>query len=149
MEIRIDGNRSSSENWMRAQIASAEELPKLSDEERAVAAKFGSDYEGLARAIYAANLEHENLKEKAEKAARVVERIARRRVPEVNIGRVWLKTFEGKLRFDLDLQGDRSTIFVDEEVVDDLLDSGCSDAEDRIGRIIDFALPASWMARAS
>ena len=149
MEIRIDGNRSSSENWMRAQIASAEELPKLSDGERAVAEKLGFGAEAYARSLYASDLEQASLKEKVERAARAVERIARRRVPEIGIERGWLKTFEGKFRFDLDLQGDRATVSVDEEVIDDLLDSGCGDSEERIGRIIDFAVPASWMARAS
>jgi hypothetical protein len=77
MEIRVDGSRSSSENWMRAETAPLQELPELSAEQRAAAASLGVRDE------------------------------------------------------------------------DDLLESGSRIAEESIARIVDYSLPASWVARPS
>lgn len=149
MEVRVDGNRSSGENWMRAQTAPIQELPALSDEQKDIAAKLGQNDEAYARSLFAGDLERKNLEERAKQAAQVIERLASHRVPGLRLDSVWLKTLEGRFRFDLDLNGIHTLIFVSEDVIDELLESGSRAAEEQIARIIDFSLPASWTVRAS
>lgn len=149
MEIRVDGNRSSSENWMRAQTASVQELPLLSHEQKSVAAKLGLDNEAYARSVLAGDLERKDLEKKAQQAAQLIERLAPRKISGLRVDSVWLKTLDGKFRFDVEFNGSHALIFVSEDLVNELLESGSKLAEEQITRIIDLGLPASWATRAS
>ena len=149
MDVYVDGNRSSIENWTRAQTAPVQELPALTEEQKTVAGKLGLKDESYARSLYAGELERKNLEKKAEQAARLVERFASQKVPGLRVEQVWLKTFDRKFRFDVDLNGSSALIFVSEDLIDDLLESGSRAAEEQIKRIIDVNLPASWTVRAS
>ena len=149
MQIHVDGNRSSSENWMRAQAAPPQTLPELSPEQRKVASRLGVENEAYARGVLAGDLERRELEEKAEKAARLIERLASRKVPGVLVESVWLKTFDGKFRFELESCGRRTLIFVVEDLVNNVLESGSEQAEVEIGRILDAGLPGSWIPTAS
>ena len=135
MEIHVDGNRSSSENWMQARTVPPQELPQLSAEQRAVAAKFGMKESDYARQLLAINLGRKDLEkkaERAERAARLIERLASEKVRDVSVKAVWLKTFDGKYRFELESKGRQSLLFVTEDVVDDVLESGSEFAEQQI-----------------
>jgi|SRR5579885_3533557 len=149
MDIRIDGSRSSSENWMRAQTAPAQELPVLTEEQKLAANRLGLSSEAYARSFYAGELERKNLEGKAERAAQLIEKLAARKFPGLKIIRVWLKTFDGKFRFDVSLNGSDALIFAAEDLIDELLEQGSKTAEEQIERIIELSLPASWRARAS
>jgi hypothetical protein len=134
---------------MRAQTAPVHDLPLLNEEERSVAAKLGFNSEDYARSILAGNLERKDLERKAEQAAQVIERLASRDVPGLRVRSVWLKTLDGKFRFDIDFNGSSSVVFVSEDAMNDLLESGSRAAEENISRILDYGLPANWKARAS
>jgi hypothetical protein len=149
MEIRVDGSRSSSENWMRAETAPLQELPELSAEQRAAAASLGVRDEDDARNVLAFELERKDLEIKAQQAAHVIERLASEKVPTLRVDGVWLKTLDGKFRFDVESAGSHSLIFVSEDLMNDLLESGSRIAEESIARIVDYSLPASWVARPS
>ena len=149
MEIRVDGNRSSAENWMRAQNASIRELPILSPEQKTVANKLGLCDEDYARSAFAGDLERENLKKKAQQAARLIGQLASRKVPGIRVESVWLKTFDRKFRFDLEFNGSDALIFVSEDLIDELFESGSRLAEEQLLRIVDLGLPSAWTAMAS
>ena len=149
MDIRVDGNRSSIENWATAQAASVQDLPALTEEQRIVAGKLGLKDESYARSLYAGDLERKSLEKKAKQAAELVERLASRKVPGLRVDDVWLKTFDRKFRFDVDLNGSSAPIFVSEDLIDELFENGSRSAEEQIVRIIDISLPGSWMVRAS
>ena len=149
MEIRIDGSRSSAENWMQAQIISNQFLPELSDAQKVVADKMGISHEGYARSLYAGDLGRKELEGKAERIARLVEQVAQQKVPGIKVAAVWLKTLDGKFRFDCNLDRSHSFILMDEDLLDELLESGSKAAEEQIVRIIEHSLPASWMMKAS
>jgi hypothetical protein len=78
-----------------------------------------SDY---ARQLLAINLGRKDLEKKAERAARLIERLASEKVRDVSVKAVWLKTFDGKYRFELESKGRQSLLFVTEDVVDDVLE---------------------------
>jgi len=149
MDIRIDGNRSSRENWMRAQTAPVQDLPALTEEQKLAANRLGLNDEAYARSFYAGELERKDLEGKAERAAQLIEKLAARKFPGLKIARVWLKTFDGKFRFDVSLNSSSALIFAAEDLIDELLERGSKTAEEQIERIIDLSLPASWTARAS
>jgi hypothetical protein len=149
MDIRVDGNRSSIENWAKAQTTPIQELPALTEEQRVVARKLGLKDESYARSLYAGDLERKNLEKKAEQAAQVIERLASQKVPGLRVDGVWLKTFDRKFRFDVDLNGSSALIFVSEDLIDELFENGSRSSEEQIARIIDVSLPESWMVRAS
>ncbi len=149
MEIRVDGNRSSSENWMRAQTASAGELPHLTPKQQEFAAKFGMSSDAFARRVLAEELGRKDLRQRAEQAARLIERLASKKGISLRVDQVWVKTLEGKLRFDVESASKHALIFVSEELMDELFESGSPSAEERISRIIDVSLPDSWLAQAS
>ncbi|MHB1675335.1 MAG: hypothetical protein ACYCSP_13905 [Acidobacteriaceae bacterium] len=149
MDIYIDGNRSSAENWMLAQNASKELLPALSDAEKTVADKLRINHDAYARSAYAVDLTRNELGGKTERAARLVERMARSRVPGLTLDSAWLKTLEGRFRFDFDLNGNHAAIWVDEDLMNELLESGSRAAEEQISRVVEYGLPASWVVRAS
>ena len=149
MEIRVDGSRSSAENWMLAQSASSEVLPALNDDQKKVADNMGISHADYARIFYAIDLTRNELMEKAEHAARLLENMARRKVPDLTVDAVWLMTFEGKFRFDFRFNQFHSGVWVNEDLVDELLQSGSKAAEEQLARIIEFNLPASWIAKAS
>src|SRR5277367_2608607 len=148
MEIRVDGNRSSGENWMRAQTAPIQQLPPLSPEQKTAAARLGLKDEDYARSVFAVDLERKDLEQRAEQAAHVIERLAPRELSSFRVSGVWLKTFDGKYRFDVESNGRQCLIFVSEDLINDLLEAGSKLAEENIARIISYSLPASWMAQA-
>jgi hypothetical protein len=149
MEIRVDGNRSSAENWTRAQTASVQELPSLSQAQKSVAAKLGLKDEDYARSVLAGDLERKDLEKRAEQAAQVIERLTPRNIAGLRVNSVWLKTFDGKSRFDVDFNESHTLVFVAEDLINELLETGSKLAEERIARIIDLSLPTAWATRAS
>jgi len=149
MDIRIDGNRSTAENWMLAQNASKELLPALSEAQKTVADELRTSHEAYARSVYAVDLSRNDLVAKAERAGRAIERIAQRKVPGIAVDSVWLKTFAGKFRFDLNLDRNHTAMWVNEDVIDELLESGSRTAEEQLARVVEYSLPTDWIAKAS
>jgi hypothetical protein len=149
MDIRVDGNRSSRENWARAQTAPVQELPALTAEQRMAADRLGLSSEAYARSFYAGELERKVLEGKAEQAAQLIEKLAEPKFPGLKVVRVWLKTFDGKFRFDVNFNGSEALIFAAEDLIDELLERGSKAAEDQIERVIELSLPAGWRAKAS
>ncbi|MGO8719973.1 MAG: hypothetical protein ACLQMO_12255 [Acidobacteriaceae bacterium] len=116
---------------------------------KTVADKLRISHEDYARSVYAGDLTRNELGAKAKRAGRLVERIARSRVPDVHVDSAWLKTIDGKFRFDLDFNRSRTAIWVAEDLVDEFLESGSRIAEEKIARSIESALPESWSVKAS
>jgi hypothetical protein len=149
MDVRIDGDRSSAENWTRAQMVPSDQLPALSEAQRTVAAKLHLSAESYARSVYAGELERRELEKRAEAAGRLIESLAVRRVPGARLERVWWKTFDGKLRFDLSLRGSEASIVVAEPLIEGLLDGSVPEAEEQLARLVARTLPANWLAQVS
>ncbi len=149
MEVRIDGSRSSSENWLRASLASSRELPSISADEQEIAKKLGISAESYARSRYAGELSAGELQQKAEKLGLFVQQwLAARQVAGL-VDFVWLKTFEGKYRIDVDLNGKKVLIFTEESLVDEVLERGSHQAERELQHVLELNLLPEEAARAS
>jgi hypothetical protein len=121
----------------------------MSPQQKEAAASLGISEESYARSHYAIELERGILTGKAEKAGHLVERLAQRNAPGLKVESVWLKTLDGKFRFDAEWNNASFLIFLNEDVLDDLLESGSKSAEEQISRAIEYSLPSAKAARAS
>ena len=149
MEVRIDGSRSSSENWLRASLVSSQELPNISADEQKIAKKLGISAESYARSRYAGELSAGELQQKAEKLGRFVQQWLAARHVAGSVDFVWLKTFEGKYRIDVDLNGKNVLIFTEEALVDEVLERGSHKAERELQHVLELNLLPEEAARAS
>jgi hypothetical protein len=149
MEVRVDGSRSSSENWLRASLAPSQELPKMSADEEEVARKLGISLESYARSRYAGELTAVELRQKAESLGRFVEKwLAAQHVPG-SVDFVWLKTFEGKYRIDVELNGKHKLIFIGEALVEDVFEKGSDKTEKELQHIMELNILPAEAVRAS
>jgi hypothetical protein len=139
MEIAVDGWRSGVADWDAVRNLPAEQLPQLSDEQRAVARKLGISEQDYARSVVAGERSRESLLVKTERLARLLEQ----RIAALGIGgrvnRVTLRTFEDRFDIEVQVNGRVLPLRIDEAIVDDYFDSGSADAEQRLGHILDRA----------
>jgi hypothetical protein len=136
MDIRVDGYRSSNEDWIKAHQVPADALPPITEEESLVAGKLGISAEGYQRSKYAGDLSRPALEQRADVVGEIVaEWLRERRVSGEVVG-VWLRTFEGKYRVEVKLHDGSKLIFIREELVDDLLEGGSEAALDNLNRLL-------------
>jgi hypothetical protein len=149
MEVRIDGSRSSSENWLRASLAPISELPKLTSEEEQVAQKLGIAPEPYARERYAQELTDSDLRDRAVKFGNLVQAWLDDRQLTATVESVWLKTFEGKYRVELSVGGKFNLVFVDESLIDEIFEQGSIHARSCLAHILEANLFPAQAVRAS
>jgi hypothetical protein len=149
MEVRVDGSRSTSENWLRASVATDPELPKLTPEERLIAEKLGIAAEEYARSKYAIELTDVELRDKAVIVGEFVQAWLDVHQLPASVESVWLKTFEGKYRLELSFGAKHNLIFVDESLIDQMLEEGSSRAKNGLEHLLQMNLLPAQAARAS
>ena len=149
MQIRIDGSRSSSDNWLIALLAPTSELPRLSPEEERAAEKMRMSTEDYARSRYAMELSAGDLEQRAGKLGTYIQGWLAANGVDGTVERVWLKTLEGKYRIEIDSTGRRSSIIADEDLIDDLFERGSSTAQRELGRLLMVNLLPFEAAQAS
>jgi hypothetical protein len=141
MNISVAGIRVSATDWDAVRDMPESSLPPLSPEQRVVAQKMKIAEVDYARSAFAGERTQEKLLAKTEAFARLLERKVRERDAATKVESVTMQTIEHK--FDIELVRDGRTIPVriDENLVDDLLESGTVDADQRLGRIIERMIP--------
>ena len=141
MEIVIEGWRAGGEERKEAASVPVDQLPALTDEQKAVAKKLGISEEAYARSAYAGKRNQERLVEKTRRFADVLQRKLQAR-RGVQLRRIRLDVLNH--RFDVVAsEGDREFPFrVSEEMIDDLFQSGSESLERDLERVLDYALPA-------
>jgi hypothetical protein len=149
MQISIEGSRSSSDDWFRAQQLPASDLPQLSDEEKCAAEKLGISAEDYARSAKAGELSRRELAAKTETFGRLLETKMRQSFPGSSVESIVRKTFDGRFLVTAVVNGREVRLRIDEEMIDDLLQSGSPEAERRLDKILELSLPNAEAARAS
>jgi hypothetical protein len=149
MQISIDGTRSTNESWLLAHRVSAAELPELNDDEQKVAAALAMSPEGYRRSKYAADLTKKQLEGRALRVGQVVEDWLRNHELQAAVRGVWLKTFDGKFRVDVQEGDTVHFIFLSEELIDDLFDSGSKEAFVSFERLLSINFLPLHTAKAS
>ncbi len=149
MDIQIDGNRSTSECWQAAQLISPQALPPISPEEEQVAKKLAISSEGYRRSKYAAELTKHQLEARALQVGKLVEAWLNRHNLIAQVEGVWLRTFQGKFRVEIRIGALTKLIFIEEDLINDLLDSGSIEAERSFDRLLTSNFSAQESAKAS
>ncbi len=149
LDIQIDGNRSTSESWQAAQLISLQALPPITPEEEQVARKLAISFEGYQRSKYAAELTKHQLEARALQVGRLVERWLNSHNLTARVEGVWLKTFDGKFQLEIRNGSLTKLIFIQEDLIDDLLDSGSNEAEQRLARLLTSNFADQENAKAS
>jgi hypothetical protein len=108
----------------------------------------GISAEDYRRSKYAGDLTREGLQARALQVGKLIEDWMRTQNVVGDVRAVWLKTYEGKFRVDVHLGGGIQQVFLKEDVVNDLLDSGSRDAQQSLDRLLSANL-LSEIARAS
>lgn len=148
MEIQVDGNRSTSDSWLEANRIPLQSLPVLTPDEQTVANKLAIPYEAFSRSKVAAEITRQQLQNRASRLGLLVETWLQKQKVNANVTAVWLKTFEGKFRIDVQMGNIVENVFITEELVDDLFDSGSREAEQRMDRLLSVNL-LPYAVRAS
>jgi hypothetical protein len=141
MEISVEGWRSGTADWSDVQRLPKEQLPALTTEQKEVARNLGISEEDYARSAEAGQRTQRELLDKTAKFARLLEQRVKERASQAAIEKVTLKTWEHRLDVRILLDGGRFDIRIDEDLVDDLMESGSLDAGERLSRILGAALP--------
>ncbi len=142
MEIAVDGWRASAGDWEAVRQIPRDQLPPLTAEQREVARKLGVPEDEYARSALAGERGREVLLHKAERLARVIEEQAKTAGTDASVERIILRTVESRFDVDLRLNGRSIPLRIAEDLVDDYFDSGSTDAEQRLGRVVKNALQA-------
>jgi hypothetical protein len=149
MEIRVDGYRSTNENWLIAHRVPVGELPPITPEETQVAEKLGIPAEEYLRSRYAGDLSRGELEKRAEVVGNLVERWLSQRGLSGTVLSVWLKTFEGKFRVEIAGPEGVQLLFLKEDLIDGLLDSGSREAQESLDRLMTANFGLAEATRAS
>jgi hypothetical protein len=139
MEIAVDGWRSGVADWDAVRNLPAEQLPQLSEEQRAVARKLGIPEQDYARSVVAGERSREALLVKTERLARLLEQRIEALGVDGRINRVTLRTIQGRFDVEVQVNGRTLPLRIDEAIVDDYFDSGSADSEQRLAQILDRA----------
>jgi hypothetical protein len=135
MQISVEGRRSSVSDWQAVSAIPADQLKPLTPGQAAVAAELKVSAEDYARSILEGERASEELLEKTQRLARLLEQRLSSQVAGVQIDSVALETWAGKFR--VAIRGKINAVFrINEDLVDDLFEGGSKEADERISRVI-------------
>lgn len=140
MDISVLGARVSVADWQAAQNMPSADVPALTPEQREVARKLQIAAEDYARSALADQRAMEKLLGKAERFARLLEQILKRTAPPAAIESIALNTWEDRFEIVLHINEHVFPVNIAEDIVDDLLERGSAEAEQRMSRILEVAL---------
>jgi hypothetical protein len=132
MEIIIEGWRGGTGFVKKARNLTTEQLPRLTEAQKATAKKMGITEEDYARMAYAGMRSQEQLKEKTERFARNLKPTLDGLSPAWEIERIRLIVIEHEYRIDFSGQGQKAMLRIPEELVDDYLEGGVAGAWQQI-----------------
>ena len=140
MEIIIEGWRAGGDERKEAASVPTDQLPVLSDEQKAVAKKFGMSEDAYARSAYAGRRNQERLVEKSKRLADLLKERLAALSGAAQIDRVRLVTIEHEYRIDISVNDAKIHFRLPEEMVDDFVEGGSAHVGqqivDRLGAVL-------------
>ena len=140
MEILVQGGRTATSDWQAVRRVPVDQLPTLTEAQRAVAERRGLRPEEYARQLLAEQRTTERLASKTERFAKVFEQRLKSCLPQAFIEQVALSTIEEKFELVVFVNGKRIPARVNESLVDDLFEGGSAEADQRLTRIVEMLL---------
>lgn len=136
MEISVQGWKASPSEWEAVRRLPKAELPPLTEEQKEVARKLGVSEEDYARSALAGERTQNALLAKTETFARLLEKKLRDLGLNANVENVVLQILDDRFEVLLRMNGKLLPLRIKEEIVDDLLERGSAEAEERLARIL-------------
>jgi hypothetical protein len=140
IKVAVSGLRSDPSEWEAALATPKEKLPPLSPEQRRVAQQLHIKEEDYQRSFLAGNRTAEKLLKKTEWFAKLLRKDLSARAPDTTIKSIVLDTWKHRFEITIEANGSELPLHVAEGVVDDLLDLGSSDAEQKLSETIERCL---------
>ena len=146
MEIFVRGARTSARDRDHAWQVPASELPPLDEDQKARAQRMGRSEEDFARTEYAGQLWKQRLLQRLLRFGRWLNQRVKERNPDSRIESVELDTLMGKLEVTVFSGGEQFDFDMDEDLVEQFLSTGSSEAEKSINRLLDVFVPEQKVA---
>lgn len=139
-KIIVQGYRTSVNEWDRARRAGKEELPKLTEEQKAFARKVGVSEEDYARKVLAGRYGSERLAAEAERFGRLVQEVLAdfksQQRAEIEITDVFYSAFDREFTCHFREGSKEFSCYVSSILVADHLDSGDVKLKERIKHLV-------------
>lgn len=140
--ISVSGSRVSGLDWEEVRTLTRDQLlAALTPEQRETAQQMRVPEEDYARAMLANRKGLEKMGEKARRFARLLRQKLGALNPTASIEKILLDTFAERFEVEIAANGTTLPLTVSEKLVDELFESGSIEAEARLVRILEFALP--------
>ena len=141
MEIAVDGWRAGAADWDAVRNIPVDQLPPLTREQQEVARKLGISDADYRRSAFAGERSRESLLAKTERLARLLAKLLQPLNARATVQNVTLRTFDEK--FEVTIRAGQHVVLlkISEDLVDDLFESGSEEAERRLVRILETAVP--------
>lgn len=140
MTVEVLGSRKTQEDWSAAEQIPKEELPPLTDAQKATAKQLHIPEEFYARDKVASHLAGQRLLLKVDRVARYLSEILKNLDASVTLEKISLDTFGGRYDIELGANGHRLPVRMDEKLIDELFEGGSEEAERRISRVLELAV---------
>ena len=139
-KIVVDGMRFSASGSDEARSIPKDELPPLSDPQRAAAKNMGVSEEAYARSLVAGERTWDLLLDKTRRLADFLQQRVTQLAKEAKLETVTLRTFEERFDVEIRLIDQVLPVRIRESVVDDLFEAGSEQAERSLNRVLELAL---------
>ena len=131
-QIVVSDYSSSVDEWKRALGAPRSELPKLNEQQKEVARKFGISDEEYARGLLAGLYGEERMRQRGQHLGEVVEEILGGLGEDYRLAAVTAQMFEGRWILRIQTPAKIVNVAVPRELADDVLDSGAIEEIDKL-----------------
>jgi hypothetical protein len=140
MQISVDGWKASPSVWSAVRGIPKDQLPSLTEEQKAVARKLGVSEEDYARSALAGERTQAALLAKTETFARLLDKTIHDLGFSASVEKVVLRIIEDRFDVLLDMKGTKLPLRINEALVDDLLESGSVEADEKLKRILNITV---------
>ena len=150
MEILVDGPRATDQSWREAESLPLASLPALTDEEKKQARLSQWSEERFARSKFAGEAGAQQWAERTRSFGVLLQALLKESNPQAALQSLILETLRGRYRATASVAGCEFWFDMREEIVDDLLEAGKTEALDGLRRIVSIAvLPYTSELRVS
>jgi hypothetical protein len=140
MQISVQGWKASAGDWEAVRSIPTNQLPELTEEQKAVARKLGISEEDYARSYLAGERTQSALLAKTEMFARLLTKKIYDSGFKATVESVVLRILEDRFDVLLTVHGAKVPLRIQESIADELLEAGSAEADEKLSRILNSTI---------
>jgi hypothetical protein len=140
MQISVQGWKASAGDWEAVRNIPKDQLPPLTNEQKEVARKLGVSEEDYSRSALAGERTQDALLAKTEMFARLLDRKIHDLGLNAKVENVVLRIIEDRFDVVFDVNGKKLPVRIQESIIDELLEAGSAEADEKLKRILDSTI---------